>query len=331
MTLPALDPAFSNTQTFIPALFDPDIRSAAAVQPFIAKGELDCAFQTADSASLLMNSWLAAWQSAQGDLPADGEAAYNRCPLQDRQLIAFISNYIKGNPFSLCIPTLSLNGFNGEGLAVYRNSGYVRHPFTTNGRWDYGTGEAGTGAVSTFLSLLMSGAHMVVINQSSDLGGDKSVPSFLSDFSDTKKNGLTISNDPGNSHYTAGTNTNGKYYLKINDDKEPPTDPLICAFLACSTSAWIGKNDNTFIQMEGWQATIVGPNKWHMADYAAYNATLWNFSTYGACPYSEKRSTPVFIATSDFSLECDQETGMPLYDGAGSLQDWMNPALVVLS
>ena len=40
----------------------------------------------------------------------------------------------------------------------------------------------------------------------------------------------------------------------------------------------------------------------HNATDAAYLNTLWNISTYGSCPYSEKRSTPIFIAKSQFDL-----------------------------
>ncbi|MDI9654524.1 hypothetical protein QM306_40740, partial [Burkholderia cenocepacia] len=63
---------------------------------------------------------------------------------------------------------------------------------------------------------------------------------------------------------------------------------------------------NTFIQLEGWQA---GGSR-HNADYATYQQTLWNISTYGVSAYSEKRATSIFLAsagivTSDvFSQPC---------------------------
>jgi hypothetical protein len=93
-------------------------------------------------------------------------------------------------------------------------------------------------------------------------------------------------------------------------------------------------DSNTFIQLEGWQNhlpyVLPGTNKRHSADYATHKATLWNFSTFGACAYSEKRSTPIFLAGSGFSTALNTTTHMPLYNGALGSESWMNPNLLAL-
>ena len=133
--------------------------------------------------------------------------------------------------------------------------------------------------------------------------------------------------DKFNSHYSAPVwiNTSGYYYLSIGKDKEPSSNPLLCAFLAGKTA---DGQYNTFIQLEGWQNHFPYVGGWHASDYAAYQQTLWNFSTFGACVYSEKRSAAIFLAGPDFDLAIDGSTRMPLYVGAGSLQSWMNPVLL---
>ena len=60
----------------------------------------------------------------------------------------------------------------------------------------------------------------------------------------------------------------------------------------------------------------------HNADYQANESLYWNFSTYGASVYSEKRSTPIFLANANFNLAINPATGMPTYTGAATLQDW---------
>ena len=88
---------------------------------------------------------------------------------------------------------------------------------------------------------------------------------------------------------------------------------------------------NTFIQLEGWQA---GGSR-HNADYATYQQTLWNISTYGASAYSEKRATSIFLAPAGWTPQVYQTTRMMPYVGAyaqsnGSPQGWLNPSLVTI-
>jgi hypothetical protein len=89
-------------------------------------------------------------------------------------------------------------------------------------------------------------------------------------------------------------------------------------------------SSNTFIQLEGWQnhAPYLWSNKWHGTDYDMHTDTKWNFSTFGGCAYSEKRSTPIFLANGNFPLTINSSTQMPLYDGATSWQPWMNTSLL---
>lgn len=365
----------STIPAFIDSLFSSSVRTGSAVQTVIGTGALTYSFTDNATRSLILGAWLAAWQAHNGD--SANATALSQCPSTDKVLIGFLSDYIKNNNLSLSTPNLTYVSPQPAGTkhAVYSNSGYRTHAFITNGAWNYGvisnTGELSNGSypdatVVTFLSALFHGAHFVVVTNAADLHVSIAPPQFWRAFA---TGGIDIGADRFNSHY-AKLNFTGYYYLNIEDEYEPSTNPLIVAFLSGLTdpaeladvvnatnkiadasvasianalntqqtpvlqsTAERRDQSNSFIQLEGWQSHLpyVWPgNTRHRADYNTHTATLWNFSTFGACAYSEKRSTPLFLAPSGFSTALNSTTHMPLYNGAASLQSWMNPSLLNL-
>ena len=337
-----LNSSMSNIQQFVPSLFSSSVRDVSNVESAISNSKLVYSFADTNSMLLILNSWLAAWQQSQGD--TYDATAYAQCPSTDKTLIEFLSNYIlANNTLTLCFPQLTRTSSHVKDSYkyVYENSGYARVPFfTSSGAWNYGEFTSGGGTtkgssehatVVDFLHFLYFGAHFVVPSASSDNGGSTAIHNFYSAVNSTFNlaGGMDWSWDKFNSHYSAEywINTSGYYYLSIDSDSEPSSNPLICAFLVGKTA---DANSNTFFQLEGWQNHVPYVGGWHAKDYDSYNATLWNYSTFGASAYSEKRSSPVFLAGPNFSLTLDPNTHMPLYVGAGSVQNWMNPTLLQL-
>ena len=71
-----------------------------------------------------------------------------------------------------------------------------------------------------------------------------------------------------------------------------------------------------------------GTNKRHSADYDTHTKTLWNFSTFGACAYSEKRSTPIFLAAEQFLEGPERHDAYAALQRRLRLESWMNPSLL---
>lgn len=318
-TLIPLNSNCSNIPDYVNSLFCPSVRAPQLLENVIPTGSLEFLWTDNNSAQLTLSAWLAAWQYYQG-APYD-PTAFSHCPPVDRDLISFWGRYFRSNRLDICIPQLAYVPSNG--LATYFNEGYQRIPFMkAQGTFDY------ENAVPTFLNLILRGAHCVVIQSPNDTG-NTNVANFYDAFNNEKSLSSQQRHDPGNSHYTSLTNTTGEYYPKVTKDTEPSTNPLITAFLVGKTvNNDFASNYNTFFQLEGWEYFVGGSR--HNADYQTYKATLWNISTYGAIPYSEKRSTPIFLAPSTFSLALNSQTHMPLYVGADSVQGWMNPELLVI-
>lgn len=317
----------SNTSQFVESMFSH--RDYNGVLNDLGDGSHNSSFANSTSKGRVLSSWLGAWQAAQGD-----PQSYSYYQQDDYNLIAFLADYIKSNNLYLCVPDLDYQGVeHGTYKAVYKNNGYQRRTFRTNGAWNYGVvnsnGSIGNGGypddtVANFLMHLYYGSHFVVISSPQDT--NQSVDLFYEKFQHSS--GLEISWDKVNSHYSASTwvNTSGLYYLNITSDSEPSSNPLIAAFLAGRTAD--SSASNTFFQLEGWQSHFPYVGGWHAADYDQHQNTIWNYSTFGACCYSEKRLTPLFLAPSDFNLTPNSNTKMPLYNGAGSVQEWMETNLI---
>jgi hypothetical protein len=343
MPIQPLAADLSNKADFINSLFSDSVRdpSQNQLQPQIQAGSLTYAYADPASCGLILNAWLAGWQSVTGGHP--DQSALAHCPGQDLALLTFLSGYVNTNDLDLCVPQLTLDGFSKKNLAVYANTGYQRVSFINpGGAWQYGTFDANgalasdpaQSTVARFLQLLFYGAHIVTISSSKD-GGD-----HVADFRDHLTKTLPHRNDLVSSHYGCAAADSGRYYFpqgapgdghndveSMSPTSPPGDEPLLFAFLAGITAL---THMNGFCQLEGWPAQLAG-GKRHNADYQANSNTLWNFSTYGASAYSEKRSTPVFLAKSNFDLKLHSKTGMPYYWGANSGNvgaSWMHPELV---
>ena len=219
--------------------------------------------------------------------------------------------------------------------AIYKNSGYTYMEFFKGTAFNYGSFDSSgrpTGSnptVATFVRTLFLGGHHVFVSSSDDTS--QSITNAYNAFTGSS---LKQSSDPENSHYTTslpgGTPTSwngtGIYYQQLVGDTTPTNAGLLLALLFGETS---NSHTNTFMQMEGWPN--VSNSSRHGADYDAYKDTLWNYGTYAACAWSEKRCTPILIAPSDFSSTVNSKTHMPLYNGAGSKQNWMDTDLLEVS
>jgi hypothetical protein len=345
----------STISSFVNSLFSPSVRNLNSVVSVVQSGSKFYSFTDGTTRGIILNAWLAAWQQHCGDSYIS--ANYNQCPKVDRPIIGFIADYIKANSLNLYVPQLTYQGMQGGSqIATYSNSGYSAYPFLTNNKWNYGTiasdgdlVQSPQNAVCNFLLHMYYGSHFVIISNTTDLGGKAGPPQFWKSFC---SGSLDRGGDKFNSHYS-GANTTGYYYLNIYRDKEPSEGPLIAALLVALTNpatlslfANVGTTDeytaseleadgearraaaNTFLQLEGWQNHFPYKGGWHAADYDSHKATLWNFSTFGACAFSEKRSTPIFLANSSFSTAINSTTKMPLYNGATAKESWMNPQLL---
>jgi hypothetical protein len=213
-------------------------------------------------------------------------------------------------------------------------------PFISNGAWNYGEmtssgpskGPYPADTVSYFLYKLMFGAHFVVVSDDDDLhDGDNGFQGFKEAFLAA---GLA-EKGTASSHYTGtwndtlhGLNTSCLAYLDIDQESEPSTNPFIAAFMLGETT---DLDTNAFFQLEGWPLNDSGGGARHGADYDSSLDTLWNFSTFGASAYSEKRCTPLFLTRTTFSLTIQSDTHMPHYNGAGSKQNWMHTELLQYS
>lgn len=332
---------FSNITAYVNSLFTSDVRRESVITSAMTSGETHVRYTDENSASLVLGSWLAEWQHCQGDTdhPGYDHDAHKRCPATDAKLIAFLADYIKQHGLLMAKPDLTPTSSyitDGEGnqLRVYRTTGWQVKHFITDGKWNYGeianndpvqysAGSDADDTVVSFLNWLMLGAHFVVPSEN----GDQKNNDGFQGFKDALSTSSLVTRATATSHYAKVMNTSCINYLDIEEDAEPSYEPLIASFVAGPTNDF---GSNSFFQLEGWPLKYNPTGGRHNADYAAYGNTLWNISTYGSCPYSEKRSTPIFIAKSQFDLTMHTDTMMPHYDGAGSHQSWMHTNLLTV-
>lgn len=312
------DPVVNNCQDFVNSLFAPGLRGASTIAAAYGDPGPDGYVAPADFTGGQMAGFVGLWQQhwLGGQSPA--------CPATDAALLDMLSGYVEKasnvGPLVLWVPQIGY--VPDSSPSVYRLTGYRRYDFKVAGAWNADT-------VGTFLGLLAGGAHFVAVSADADRPDGVTMQGFDQFF---KASGLPTSHDIGNSHYASLTNVTGTYYLDIGADFAPENCGLILAFLAGQTvndSLAPSGAYNTFIQLEGWQA---GHSR-HNFDYDTYKKTLWNISTFGACPYSEKRATTVFLAPDGWTPQVYQITRMMPYVGAyanrnGTPQDWLNTSLV---
>lgn len=329
---------FLNIQAFVDSLFDPDVRTLTPVQTAVSNGDANFLYCDDNSASLILQSWLAAWQQSVGD--SYDANAYARCPTGDRTAIAFLASYIKSHSLSMAVPDLDATSnyytIDGHSLRQFKNNGYSWRPFLTgSGHWNYGeivsndplrlgNGSYSNDTVLSFLYHFLRGAHFVVASTDGDQSNGDGFADFKEDFEDTCDTTMTVS-----SHYADHVNLTCVTYPDISGEQEPSSKPLVIAFMSGQTTTnATDDHQNSFFQHEGWPAQGLTGGDRHMQDYDNHKATLWNFSTYGGCAYSEKRCAPLFLGRSTFSLSLHSDTKMPHYDGARTYQDWMHTDLM---
>ncbi|WP_116138352.1 hypothetical protein [Trinickia diaoshuihuensis] len=312
--------AWNNCQDFANSMFGGNVRTANVIQSAYqstgAAGFVPPADFTGNQMASFVAQWTSRWINGSGN---------SVVPSDDAQLLdalkRYVTNAASNGPLTMWVPQIAYQA--GTSPAAFYLSGYRAFPFVdASGNWI-------ADSVSAFLTLFAAGSHLVAISATSDIPAGVSVQAF-DDFMGAS--GVSTSADIGNSHYASVVNTTGRYYLSVGSDFAPANCGLILSFLYGRTvnNALAGAGAyNTFIQLEGWQA---GGSR-HNADYATYQATLWNISTFGASPYSEKRATSVFLAPAGWTPQVYQTTRMMPYVGAyaqsnGSPQQWLNTALV---
>lgn len=351
MPVKPLNSDMSNKAAFVNSLFDSDVRDPMNVLGDISNGALIHSFTDSESQSLILNAWLAAWQEGAGEKEKADPDALARCPTQDKAWFYLMANYILVNRLSLCIPLISFDHINSDGQVVYRTSGYQRIAFHNENGWQYGAidsegrvvGEQNESVVCSFLTLLFHGAHFVIIQSDADGGAG------VTDLRDFMTNHLATRVDLMSSHYGFSAIGSGRYYTpagspapslnqvdveSLAESTPPGNEPLLFSALVGVTAK---TRRNEFLQLEGWPAqTCVSPpgGERHNSDFDINDKTFWNISTFGACAFSEKRSTPIFLAPDTFNLNLHPDTGMPYYWGAnaGNAGDsWLHPHLIVSS
>jgi len=244
----------------------------------------------------------------------------------DGKILRFLANFLVPaslQGMNMWIPALRWGGMTGTSpsLPAYELRGYdlyrLSQGFQGPARW-----QESAPYLKIFLSLLVSGAHFVVISADADYDNQGVARSTYGSLLEAFVNsGLPQSQDPGNSHYTdVLLNVSGKYYLDIGGEWAPPGSGLMLALLFGSTvnkpyKLLTSGGYNTFLQLEGWQASVPY-SKRHKTDYNAHEQSLWNFSTFGASPYSEKRGTTIFLAPPQWVPTVYSNTFMMPYVGA---------------
>lgn len=321
MPVVPINNSYSNVPQFIDSLFDPDVRSLDTVESGIRSGAFSTQFAPTETPKIL-SVWTAAWCVYNG-LPFD-PGTFAHCQESDRVFLRILSQFFFANKLCLVVPQIALDGIAND-LPTYLLSGYQQYPFVPGGKWDMNV-------VSQFLNLLVSGAHFVFIQDPIDLPPGVTVPSFYTLFTTSNDFKQYRRHDPGNSHYTSLTNVCGYYIPSIDSNQTPsPSCPFLLALLVGPTDSDVLCNPttySTFLQLEGWEATASR----HNVDYnTIYQPTLWNISTFGACAYSEKRATTVFLAPQQWVAKTNPDTIMAPYAGAETRQAWLNTKVVKLA
>lgn len=318
MPITALNREFSNRAAFIDSLFDDDdVRSVDKLKPVVASGKLHASFAPSETGKVLQ-LWQRAWEGSQAE--RDGTKNAVNCPPEDVALIAFLRHYIATNNLYLFVPQLKMVGMSAADTPIYELSHYAKHDFSQHETVRY------------FLELLLFGAHFVAVHAPLDLPAGVVVSSLWQDFKASRLKRME-KHDPGNSHYAELLNICGQYYLHIDQNQAPDNSPFLLALLIDATVAELDcepARHNSFMQLEGWQAHLGLDNRRHMADFETHKVTLWNISTFGACAYSEKRGTAVFLAPEAWNPQPNNNTIMPPYVGAESLQKWLEQGNVRL-
>lgn len=323
-----------NNQNFLNSLFGPNMRSptlvtAAASQTTTPYTPAD---YTAGQLDAVVDALYAVWMGS-----ISGNAA-------DAAIITFLKGFLgptDAPPMNIWIPAIT---YKGGSPVIYELTGYDGGPMMSTNSQGNGV-DWNPDKVRTFLKLLVGGAHFVCISADDDFTNQSLTNPGRDLYAAFKDSGLSQRDDLGCSHYKSVLNDTGVYYLSyITTDFAPMDCGLLVSLLFGCT---VNDSDaatgtyNTFMQLEGWPAHGLRGGTRHMADYDASTDSLWNISTFGATPYSEKRATTVFLAPGaapghgQWLPRLYQTTRMMPYVGAyatgnppGSPQGWLNTDVV---
>jgi hypothetical protein len=345
---------YSNINVLVDRMFDPPVRSpqqyvrTASDMDDSDKGESQIAalwmMDRADRELMLatlMEGWL------------NPDDTYGSCPESDKKFLQFLSSYVRANDMTLWVPHLiKKSTFTNVAKGVTYNAPRYRinawRQYRLVGPDNDTPWEAEN--VRRLLLLFAAGAHFVVLQNYGDtkINSKDFYGAFGKRFGAWTPWGGVQNTAIGHSHYRYHHATKGPApslwtayaYPYITGEKAPKQDcPFICS-LVVDTTDWKNKatidgneeylDYNSFFQLEGWPGTYVGGKLGlkgrHGDDFALHQATLWNVSTFGLCPYSEKRGTPIFLAPRNYRFQTDDNVmRMPRFAGAREVQSWFRP------
>lgn len=323
---------YSNTHDFVQSMFATNARTISKIFgapiPSNPTYPVDPAlpipftvpFCNTTSFQRLMSVWTSLWQ---------GGAAPQSCLNPDRAMLMALADYVKQHLPNLWVPNLTFKGWQvavADSAPIYYVNGYTRYQLWNGSSWNQTN-------LKVFLSYFALGAHNVLILDPTDVDEATIIPDFYNYCYDTSSIQANLEQGIWDSHYSGvGGQNSGMSYPStiITNDIVPNPSPLLCALLIgptvqpfFGTSPYDnGDNRCDFFQLEGWRQFGQASGGWHNADYTAYEETLWNFATYGACAFSEKRGTALFLAPNGWTPQMQCDTVMPHYLGNLSLQDW---------
>ncbi|MES2640646.1 MAG: hypothetical protein V4850_14220 [Myxococcota bacterium] len=333
----------SNAHAFVQSMFASNLRGASNIFDYASPTNPTYPVQTgqalpycvgfANQASIdqIVSFWLSLWTGTAA--PTGPGFALST----DQAMMRTLAAYIQTRLPNLWIPKLQFKGWAGAANAsmpVYVVAGYQLYTLVnTDGSWN-------TANVSVLLSYLVYGAH-IVANLDPHLTGTAAVTPDLYDdvYSATALAGL-LESGVWDSHYSSvgGQDSGMSYPATITCDTVPNPSPLLCSLLFGPTVQPVmflspydtGTDRCVFLQLEGWRQFGTASSGWHNADYAAYNDTRWNFSTFGTCAFSEKRGTALFLAPAGWTPATQSGTIMPPFVGAQTQQGWLAWNLVTV-
>lgn len=305
---------------FVDSLFQSDVRGelSARIQEAAASHKKRAWLIEKDELETIISCWECGWWSA---FKADPGVMAGVRPMThplDNALMEFLQRYVNAAALTMHVPKLTDVGVKGTS-PIYQLDGYEAHALHGEQR----------PSVRRFLKLLAAGAHFVVIHASGDLGDVAAPAPFFDEFPLPTK--LATFHSHYRSMLSPANLKAAKLYPTIVEGEETPEScPFILALLIGRTSQGVmGSNYNSFLQLEGWPASGLHSAR-HMADYQAHQQSKWNISTYGACPYSEKRGATIFLAPPSWTPAPAPATIMAPYRGASKRQGWLETDLIRL-
>jgi hypothetical protein len=339
---------YSNTTEFVQSMFATNARGVSTVYanaagpqtPYVsptAPPPFTGGFANWTSIQRIVNLWTSFWMGGQ---PAAGQPFL----ATDAVLLQNLAAYVKANLPWLWVPQLDFRGWTGapnQSMPIYYVTGYQGYCLLdTNGDWSQP-------AVSTLLLYFVYGAHIVQILDPTSATSQTITPDLYNTLGNTTSAVYSnLAQQVWESHYsgTGGADSGMSYPSQVVtcDTVPSPNSPLLCSFLIGPTvqptidfTNPLGDSTERcdFIQLEGWRQFGTAGAGWHDADYDSYTETYWNFSTYGACAFSEKRGTALFLAPAGWQPTRQCATIMPAYLGAlnqGDVKPWMQWPLVAV-